>query len=69
MFTNSEYLEARFGKIPRVVSVIVQLQYRANILGAMSIALHLLFMHVLKLDSTNAWILVLGLAAYPAWLR
>lgn len=66
LFTNAEYLEGRFGISSRVLSVIIQLQYRTNIMASMSIALHLVLTEVVKLDSAIAWVAVGLFAAVTA---
>ena len=39
MYTNAEYLEARFGASARITSVFVQLQFRTLVMGMMSISI------------------------------
>ncbi len=63
MVTNAEYLEARFGNRARTAAVLVQVQYRTNILASMSIALHLVLTEVVKLPGRQAWLMVFILAA------
>ena len=41
MFTNAEYLEARFGPTTRIISVFVQVQYRTLILGIIATTIYL----------------------------
>ena len=41
MYTNAEYLEARFGPVARVISVCVQVQYRTLILGIIANTIYL----------------------------
>ena len=40
MYTNAEYLEARFGPSARIVSVFVQVQFRSLVLAIMSVAIY-----------------------------
>jgi SSS family solute:Na+ symporter len=71
MFTNAEYLEARFGPAARIISVLVQLQYRGNILAQIAISLHIAFMVLGAISSDVAWSLVVAFAIattiYAAW--
>ncbi len=62
MYTNAEYLETRFGNRVRTAAVLVQIQYRTNILASMSIALHLVLTEVVKLPASQAWLMVVALA-------
>jgi SSS family solute:Na+ symporter len=41
MYTNAEYLEARFGPVARVLSVFVQVQYRTMVLGIIATTVYL----------------------------
>ena len=41
MYTNAEYLEARFGPSARVISALVQVQYRTLVLGIMANTIYL----------------------------
>ena len=34
-YTNAEYLDARYGRATRVLSALIQLQYRSSMLGLM----------------------------------
>ena len=63
LFTNAEYLEYRFGPAARVVSALVQFQYRTNILAGIAISLQLTLTLVMGLDETWAWIAVAAFAA------
>ena len=54
MYTNAEYLEARFGPAARVVSVFVQVQYRTLILGIMSTTIYLV-LAIVAGWGTSAW--------------
>ncbi len=65
-FTNAEYLEARFGPAARVLSALIQIQYRSSMLGLMIWSLYLLLTGLLALSSSVAWILIVGLVAFAA---
>ncbi len=65
MFTNSEYLERRFGPSTRVISVIVQVFYRTNVLGNVAYSLYLTFA-VLTGWGESTWYLVVAIAAGAA---
>ena len=71
LFTNAEYLEHRFGPSARIISVLVQIQYRTATLATIAVALHLMLTEVVPLRSHSAWILIVGLIAattfYAAW--
>ena len=71
LFTNAEYLEGRYGPSMRVISALVQIQYRTSALAIVIVALHLIFTEVAHLDSQAAWFLVVIVAAgttlYSAW--
>ena len=62
MFTNAEYLEYRFGPAARVVSALVQVQYRTNILAGIAISLQLTLTLVMGLESYWSWITVVAFA-------
>lgn len=55
MYTNAEYLEARFGPAARIVSALVQVQYRTLILGIIVNTLFLVLAVGCGWDSTTAW--------------
>lgn len=61
MFTNCEYLEARFGPATRVIAVLVQIQTRTNVLGNVAFSLYLTF-EMLTGWGLNTWWLVGGIA-------
>lgn len=63
MFTNAEYLETRFGPGARIISALVQVQYRTNILAGIAISLHLTLTVVTGVESRWAWLAVVGFAA------
>lgn len=69
MFTNTEYLEYRFGPTARVISVFIQIQYRTNVLANVAFSLYLTF-NVLSGWGPQTWWLVvaiaLGAALYTA---
>lgn len=70
-FTNAEYLEARFGLPARVISVLVQIQYRTAVLAMITVALHLMLTNVAKLGDGPAWVIIAIIATattlYAAW--
>ena len=57
-YTNAEYLEARFGPATRVLSALIQLQYRSSMLGIIIWSGHLLLTRFVELSSMQAWILM-----------
>jgi SSS family solute:Na+ symporter len=57
MYTNAEYLEARFGPATRVLSGLVQVQYRTMVIANISTTLFLTFSVVGGLGN-NAWWMV-----------
>ena len=65
MFTNAEYLEARFGPVTRILSVFIQIQYRTNVLANVAYSLYLTF-SITTDWGANAWWLVVGIAAGAA---
>ncbi len=62
MFTNAEYLEVRFGPAARVISVLVQVQYRTNILAGIAISLQLILTRVMGVEGIWAWAVVVAFA-------
>jgi len=62
MYTNAEYLEARFGPAARVISVFVQLQFRTMVLGIMANTIFLTLTIVLELSEPAAWTTVVLIA-------
>ena len=62
MFTNAEYLEARFGPAARVLSVLVQLQYRTAVMAIIAYTAFLTLKIVCGLDPGAAWWGVVGIA-------
>lgn len=65
-FTNAEYLENRFGPSARVLSALIQIQYRSSMLGLMIWSLYLLLTGLLGLTSGVAWVLIVGLVLFAA---
>lgn len=65
MYTNSEYLEYRFGPLARLISVGIQIQYRTNVLGNVAFSLYLVF-SALTGWGDNTWWLVGTIAAGAA---
>jgi SSS family solute:Na+ symporter len=55
MYTNSEFLEARFGPMARVLSSLVQVQYRTMVLANISTTLFLTFAVVGGLEREAWW--------------
>ena len=70
-FTNAEYLEERFGLSSRVLSALIQIQYRTSMLGLMIWSIYLLATRFLGLDSGAAWTFIVALvilaAIYTSW--
>ncbi len=70
-YTNAEYLEARFGPSTRLLSALIQLQYRSSMLGMMIWSAHLLLTRLVGLSAAWAWLLIAILVVlaglYTAW--
>lgn len=70
-FTNAEYLEFRYGPVSRVLSALIQIQYRSSMLGLMYWSLFLLMTGFLGLGNVSAWLLILLMvvlaAIYTSW--
>ena len=66
MYTNAEYLEARFGTATRIISVFVQVQYRTLVLGLIATAAFLTLSIVSGWSDSAAWGLVGGIAVLAA---
>jgi len=69
MFTNTEYLEYRFGPTARVISVFIQIQYRTNVLANVAFSLYLTFNVLTGWGPQTWWLVVaiaLGAALYTA---
>jgi SSS family solute:Na+ symporter len=62
MFTNAEYLEARFGVTARVISVFVQILYRTVIVGMIATTNYLTLVIVCEWSPTMAWTTVVCVA-------
>jgi len=60
-FTNAEYLEARFGPSTRVLSALIQLQYRSSMLGLILWSAHLLLTELVGMNWVQAWSLIVVL--------
>lgn len=65
-FTNAEYLESRFGPSARVLSALIQIQYRSSMLGLMIWSLYLLLTGLLGLQTSVAWTLIIVLVVLVA---
>lgn len=63
-FTNAEYLEARYGPVVRVLSAVIQIQYRSSMLGLMIWSLYLLLTSFLGLENLPAWILIVAIMVF-----
>jgi SSS family solute:Na+ symporter len=70
-YTNAEYLEARFGPAVRVLSALIQIQYRTSLLGMMIWSAYLVLTRLVEISPTAAWTLILILIVpaglYTAW--
>ncbi len=62
MYTNAEYLEARFGAAARVLCAFVQVQYRTLVLAIIGTSVFLTLSVVCGWDSVTAWSVVVGIA-------
>ena len=71
LYTNAEYLEARFGASTRVLSALIQIQYRTSMLGLMIWSFYLLLTGLVGLSPPVAWTLIIVVvilsAIYTAW--
>ncbi len=71
LYTNAEYLEARFGPSIRVLSALIQIQYRTSMLGLMIWSVYLLLTGLVGLSPPIAWtliaLMVVFSAIYTAW--
>ena len=61
LYTNSEYLEHRFGPGTRVLGALIQIQYRTSVLGLMIWAVHLTLVGVGGLRPGLSWALIVAL--------
>lgn len=70
-YTNAEYLEARFGPATRVLSALIQIQYRSTMLGLMIWSIYLLLTGLKIVDPIQAWVLIVAMVIlsgiYTAW--
>ena len=70
-YTNAEYLEARFGVAARVLSALIQIQYRSSMLGLMLYAVFVLLTGLQIVGPRSAWALIVGIVIcsgiYTAW--
>ena len=71
LYTNAEFLEDRFGASTRVLSALIQIQYRSSMLGLMVWSIYLLLTSLAGLPSSWAWVaivlLVVLATVYTAW--
>lgn len=70
-YTNAEYLEARFGVSARLLSALIQIQYRSSMLGLMMWSVFLLLTGLNIMGPLQAWVLIVVLiifsGIYTAW--
>ncbi|MEE2658850.1 MAG: hypothetical protein VX733_10125 [Candidatus Latescibacterota bacterium] len=62
MYTNAEYLEARFGTAARVLCALVQVQYRTLVLAIIGTSVFLTLSVVCGWDAVTSWSVVVGIA-------
>jgi SSS family solute:Na+ symporter len=67
MYTNAEYLEHRFGPSVRVMSALIQVQNRTNVLGNIAFSLYLTFSILTGWGSETWWLVVVIAAAAAAY--
>ncbi len=71
LYTNAEYLESRYGLSTRVLSALIQIQYRSSMLGLMIWSVYLLLTGLVGLTPGPAWTLIVAMvifsALYTAW--
>ena len=71
MYTNAEYLEARFGPSTRILSALIQIQYRSSMLGMMIWSTYLVLTQLVDISPAAAWSLIVFLVLlaglYTAW--
>ena len=58
MFTNAEYLEYRFGPAARVISVLIQIQTRTNVMANVAMSLYLTFSIITGWGPSTWWMIV-----------
>lgn len=61
-FTNAEYLEYRFGPTARVLSVLIQIQYRTNVLGNIAYSTYLVLDILTDWTTQGTWCAVVLIA-------
>jgi SSS family solute:Na+ symporter len=70
-YTNAEYLEARYGPATRILSALIQLQYRSSMLGMMIYSVFVLLTVMGIMGPIEAWALIVLLVVlaglYTAW--
>jgi SSS family solute:Na+ symporter len=70
-YTNAEYLEARYGPATRIISALIQIQYRTSMLGMMIWSTYLVLTRLVDIPPTLAWgliiLLVILAGIYTAW--
>lgn len=66
MYTNAEYLEARFGPTTRVISALVQVQYRTMVLGIIGTTIYYSLRVVCEFQPATAWTVVVLVALLAA---
>lgn len=70
-YTNAEYLEARFTPAMRILSALIQIQYRTSMLGMMIWSTYLVLTRLVELSPAAAWALIVLLVVlsglYTAW--
>jgi SSS family solute:Na+ symporter len=70
-YTNAEYLEARYGPAARILSALIQIQYRTSMLGLMIWSTYLVLTRLVELPPSWAWamiiLLVILAGLYTAW--
>ncbi|MBI1311400.1 sodium/solute symporter [bacterium] len=71
LYTNAEYLEVRYGPSARILSALIQIQYRTSMLGMMIWSTFLVLTKLVDIPEPLAWGLILLLVAlaglYTAW--
>lgn len=71
LYTNAEYLEVRFGLALRILSALIQIQYRSSMLGLMMWSVFLLLTALGIMGPVGAWCLIVALVLfagiYTAW--
>jgi len=60
-YTNAEYLEARYGPGCRILSALIQIQYRTSMLGMMIWSTFLVLTRLVELPAELAWGMIIGL--------